>query len=214
MAPEGPARGTRGGGGARGRGAPRRARGVARGGWRGAATAAPSNGNNAPDAEMGDATTAAPAAPIDTQINPDAPPNPQPDSSTTRPAAARPTPGRAGAAGAAKFLPRAVRRSQLDREAIAQKESQKQEDMAAQEARLRRGGRGRGGGRRARGGAPGGYQDRIIRGGAGGFASMLEATASRRSLRAIVSHPDGVLTVNRRVFKRIRKIIRLRLSRR
>lgn len=136
---------------------------------------------------MGDATAAAAAAaaPTDTQTNTDALSNPQtdstPGSSTARPVAARPTPARAGAAGAAKFLPRAVRRSQLDREAIAQKESQKQEDRAAQEARLRRGGRGRGGGRRARGGAPGGYQDRIIRGGAGGFASMIEATASRGS---------------------------------
>ncbi|ROW02705.1 hypothetical protein VSDG_01686 [Cytospora chrysosperma] len=180
MAPEGPARGARGGV-ARGRGAPRRARG----GRGGAATAAPRSDNNAPEAEMGDATAAAPAAPIHTQTNTDAPSNPQPDStpgpSTARPVVSRPTAARAGAAGAAKFLPRAVRRSQLDREAIAQKESQKQEDRAAQEARLRRGGRGRGGGRRARGGAPGGYQDRIIRGGAGGFASMIEATASRGS---------------------------------
>ncbi|KUI56790.1 hypothetical protein VP1G_04050 [Cytospora mali] len=185
MAPEGPTRGARGGA-ARGRGSRPRRGGAARGGRGGAAAA----GNDAPEADMGDAATAAPAAPTETQTRPDtgatdAPSNPQPDptpsASTTRPAAARPTPARAGASGAAKFLPRAVRRSQLDREAIAQKESQKQEDKVAQDARLRRGGRGRGGGRRARGGAPGGYQDRIIRGGAGGFASMIEATSSRGS---------------------------------
>ncbi|KAK7749716.1 hypothetical protein SLS53_000295 [Cytospora paraplurivora] len=139
---------------------------------------------------MGDATAApAPAASTDVPIKSegdaaDAPSNPPPagtapSSSTTRSAAARPTPARGGASGAAKFLPRAIRRSQLDREAIAQKESQKQEDKAAQDARLRRAGRGgRGGGRRARGG-PGGFQDRVIKGGAGGFASQLESTGSR-----------------------------------
>ncbi|KUI71576.1 hypothetical protein VM1G_07131 [Cytospora mali] len=188
MAPEGPARGARGGA-TRGRGYRPRRGGSARGGRGGAAAAA---SNDAPEADMSDAAATAPAPPTETQTRPDTgatdtPSNPQPDptagASTTRPAAARPTPARAGASGAAKFLPRAVRRSQLDREAIAQKESQKQEDKVAQDARLRRGGRGRGGGggRRARGGAPGGYQDRIIRGGAGGFASMIEATSSRGS---------------------------------
>lgn len=68
----------------------------------------------------------------------------------------------------------------MDREAIAQKETQKLEDKAAQDARMKRAARGRGG-RRARGGPAGGFQDRVIRGGAGGFGSMIEATSSRES---------------------------------
>lgn len=45
---------------------------------------------------------------------------------------------------------------------------------------MKRASRGRGG-RRARGGPAGGFQDRVIRGGAGGFGSMIEATGSRES---------------------------------
>lgn len=43
---------------------------------------------------------------------------------------------------------------------------------------MKRAARGRGG-RRARGGPAGGFQDRVIRGGTGGFGSMIEATSSR-----------------------------------
>lgn len=71
----------------------------------------------------------------------------------------------------------------MDREAIAQKETQKLEDKAAQDARMKRAARGRGG-RRARGGPAGGFQDRVIRGGAGGFGSMIEATGSRECFRS------------------------------
>lgn len=46
---------------------------------------------------------------------------------------------------------------------------------------MKRAARGRGG-RRARGGPAGGFQDRVIRGGAGGFGSMIEATSSRECL--------------------------------
>ncbi|KAF3770734.1 hypothetical protein M406DRAFT_326157 [Cryphonectria parasitica EP155] len=101
---------------------------------------------------------------------------------TSAPPTTRSTPARASARGAAasgRFLPRAIRRSQLDRDTIAAKESAKQETKAAVDARLQRAARGgRGGGRRARGGPPAGF-DRIIRGGTGGFGSTIQASSNR-----------------------------------
>lgn len=164
-------------GGARGRGAPR---GRARGGR----------------ARRGGAA----APPVDTSVSDiqmtDAPANAQPEASTSQPIstpaslASRAAPARGGpsstsargGAAAGRFLPRAIRRSQLDRETIAAQETAKQETKAAVDARLQRAGRGgRGGGRRARGGPPSGF-DRIIRGGAGGFGSTIQASTSRESL--------------------------------
>lgn len=111
-----------------------------------------------------------------------------PTESSTPATASKPAPAKpatAGSArGAAKFLPRATRRSQLDREALAQKELQKQETRAAIDARLKRMGRGRGGARRSRGGAPGGYQDRIIKASAGGLGPFSEVPQSRESYRS------------------------------
>lgn len=48
---------------------------------------------------------------------------------------------------------------------------------------MKRAARGRGG-RRARGGPAGGFQDRVIRGGTGGFGSMIEATSSRECYKS------------------------------
>lgn len=160
----------------RGRGRGRGARG--RGGRGGASAAAPAGA--AQDADPASAAPApAPMPGTKTPAQDGAADTPTPRAAPTpaaRPAAA--TRGSGSAFG--KFLPRAVRRSQLDREAIAQKETQKLEDKAAQDARMKRASRGRGG-RRARGGPAGGFQDRVIRGGAGGFGSMIEATSSRES---------------------------------
>lgn len=137
---------------------------------------------------------------------------PAPGASTTRPApAARPAAATRGSgSGFGKFLPRAVRRSQLDREAIAQKETQKLEDKAAQDARMKRAARGRGG-RRARGGPAGGFQDRVIRGGAGGFGSMIEATSSRECYESrCCTMQLNLLTTTRWRIERFRTTVRLR----
>lgn len=178
-------------GGARGRGAPR---GRARGGRarRGGAAAPPAD-MGASDVQMTDApANAQPEASI-----------PQPSTTPSTPAslASRAAPARGGpsstsargGAAAGRFLPRAIRRSQLDRETIAAQETAKQETKAAVDARLQRAARGgRGGGRRARGGPPTGF-DRIIRGGAGGFGSTIQASSNRESLSIPVSFVSHTL---------------------
>lgn len=96
-------------------------------------------------------------------------------------AAARTTTAVRGGRAGGRFMPRAIRRSQLDREAIAAQETAKVEDKATLDARLKRATRGgRGGGRRARGGPPASF-DRIIRGGSGGFGSGIQSTGTSRS---------------------------------
>lgn len=100
---------------------------------------------------------------------------------TSRSSTPRPTTNTTRGPGGPKFVPRAIRRSQLSREAIAAQEVAKQEDKAALDARLKRTGRGgRGGPRRARGGPPTAF-DRVIRGGSGGFGSDIQATTNRKS---------------------------------
>lgn len=110
-------------------------------------------------------------------------------SSSSQPGGQGPAPARAataarGARAGGRFMPRAIRRSQLDREAIAAQEVAKVEDKATLDARLKRATRGgRGGGRRARGGPPASF-DRVIRGGAGGFGSGIQSSGTRESFRA------------------------------
>lgn len=92
--------------------------------------------------------------------------------SSTRASAAR------GAPRGGRFLPRAIRRSALDREAIARDVQLKMEDQERQNARLKMRGRGGRGGRRARGG-PVNF-GAVIRGGGGGFGSnIVTATGGR-----------------------------------
>lgn len=96
-------------------------------------------------------------------------------SRSVTPTRGAPRGGRAG-----RFLPRAIRRSAVDREAIANQEISKIEDQEKQEARLKRAIRGgRGGGRRARGG-PVNF-GAIVRGGGGGFGSGIQASTGSRS---------------------------------
>ncbi|CAN8095681.1 unnamed protein product [Discula destructiva] len=188
--------------GARGRGRPRgRPRGAraargSRGGARGASMAAEASSAPAPASESESAPTP------DTEM-PDAPPNEPPTETTSSkanptapapsshtattveparsasPAARGAAPTRGGARGGrgGRFLPRAIRRSALDREAIASQEISKIEDQEKQNERLKKLGRGgRGGGRRARGG-PVNF-GAVIRGGGGGFGSGISASAS------------------------------------
>lgn len=178
MAPEGTTRGTARGG--RGRGTRGRGRG-ARGG-RGASSTTAASNNATPSTEdvamseapPAQASSEAPAPSTSTSTTQAAPTsNPTSRSSTPRPSTTTRGPG------GPKFVPRAIRRSQLSREAIAAQEVAKQEDKAALDARLKRTGRGgRGGPRRARGGPPTTF-DRVIRGGAGGFGSDIQASANR-----------------------------------
>lgn len=167
----------RGAGAARGRGG----RGGARGG---AAASSAAEATPITDESNGPATSAAPEANMT-----DAPPVQSSETdgvtpTTTSQAAATGAPPRIaaaarGARAGGRFMPRAIRRSQLDREAIAAQEVAKVEDKATLDARLKRGGRGgRGGARRARGGPAIGGFDRVIRGGQGGFGSGIQASGS------------------------------------
>lgn len=184
MAGEGRA-GARGGRGTRGRGTRARGRGArGRGGASSAVdgAAAEASSNDAPidveDAPMNDAPSANYATLKESSTTqPNAASAPTASSSSSRPT---PAPARGAGTARGRFMPRAIRRSQVDRESIAAKETAKLEDKAAQDARLKRATRGgRGGGRRARGGAPGGFFDRVISAGAGGFGSGIQATGSR-----------------------------------
>ncbi|PSR81224.1 RNA polymerase III RPC4-domain-containing protein [Coniella lustricola] len=179
-------------GGPRGRGAPRgRARGQR--GRRGGAVPASSS-----DVQMADGPNAQPVAATQesAQESSTAQPTTTPIPITSTPLASRaatPTRGVSarGGAAAGRFLPRAIRRSQLDRETIAAQETAKQETKAAADARLQRAVRGgRGGGRRARGGPPTGF-DRVIRGGAGGFGSTIQASTNRAAPSAFGSLYDA-----------------------
>lgn len=179
----------RGRGSGRARGAAPRGRGRGRG--RGGASAsndvapaaaASSSSTNdpantpAPDAIMTDAPAA--TQPSET-AGADASSSSQADPAPAAAAARATTAVRGGRAGG-RFMPRAIRRSQLDREAIAAQETAKVEDKATLDARLKRATRGgRGGGRRARGGPPASF-DRIIRGGSGGFGSGIQSTGTSR----------------------------------
>lgn len=196
MAPEGTTRGTARGG--RGRGARGRGRG-ARGGRGASSTTATSN--NATPSTEDVAMSEAPAA----QTFPEAPaPASTPSASTSTTQAAptsnptsrsstpRPSTTTRGPGGP-KFVPRAIRRSQLSREAIAAQEVAKQEDKAALDARLKRTGRGgRGGPRRARGGST--TFDRVIRGGTGGFGSDIQASANRKLSQSLLDLTRFALT--------------------
>lgn len=113
------------------------------------------------EAPAAQASSEAPAPAPTTQAAPA--PNPTSRSAITR------------GPGGPKFLPRAIRRSQETREAIAAQEAAKQESKAALDARQKR--TGRGGPRRARGGPP--THDRVIRGTSGGFGSDIQASANR-----------------------------------
>lgn len=179
----------RGAGASRGRGG----RGGARGGASASSAAGPSSSNDAnPDtATSSSSHPASPTAP-DTNMT-DAPPAQSSetvgaDASSSSQAGPGPVAARAmaavrGSRAGGRFMPRAIRRSQLDREAIAAQEVAKVEDKATLDARLKRATRGgRGGGRRARGGPPASF-DRIIRGGAGGFGSGIQSSGTGRSFR-------------------------------
>lgn len=131
-----------------------------------------------PDASAGEPSTSSANA----IVKPDPDPTPSTSSATPSIASRSATPTRGAARGArgGRFLPRAIRRSAVDREAIANQEISKVEDQEKQEARLKRAVRGgRGGGRRARGG-PVNF-GAIIRGGGGGFGSGIQASTGSRS---------------------------------
>lgn len=143
-----------------------------------------------PDASAGESSTTSANA----VVKPDPDPVPSASSAAQSISSRSVTPTRGPVRGGrgGRFLPRAIRRSAVDREAIANQEISKVEDQEKQEARLKRAVRGgRGGGRRARGG-PVNF-GAIIRGGGGGFGSGIQASTGSRSKFCCV--PKSVTTV-------------------
>lgn len=196
---EGAPRGSRGRPRGRARARARGTRGVG-GVGRGASSASTIAASSTPnDTEMPDASAGEPsststnAAPS-IKPDPDSTPNTSsaPQSISSR--SVTPTRGAAPRGRVGRFLPRAIRRSAIDREAIANQEISKVEDQEKQEARLKRAVRGgRGGGRRARGG-PVNF-GAIIRGGGGGFGSGIQAsTASRSKPSPFLGHETTLRT--------------------
>lgn len=189
---EGAPRGSRGRPRGRARGRARGTRGAAAAG-RGASTApASASASSSNDTDRADASV------TPTKTDPDAAPSIATASASTSSAARSVTPTRGAARGGrgGRFLPRAIRRSALDREAIANQEISKVEDQEKQDARLKRALRGgRGGGRRARGG-PVNF-GAIIRGSGGGFGSGIQASTGGRSESCVPPRPTGILVLTK-----------------